>query len=413
MLRKISVGLILPLLGFLFTTNAHADTALTGQSDGGAFFKIIVPDAWNGDLVIWNHGFSLGPIGPVSNLDLGPLAQLQLVEGYAVAASSYQQRGWSVFKTNNDLQNLVDAFKVNFGMPNNVILTGASLGGTVTVAAVEKANLGNVAGAYTFCGANAGSRNWDGALDLRLIYDAVCDGVPGASIPGGAQGLPANSTLTGTGMALAVHACTGILAPPPVRTPAQSVNLAKILGTTQIPESFLLTTMGYVTFAMADLVHDNRKLNGKVGTNNIGVDYGDTTINAAVERVSAHKGAANLLAKNYSPNGHVGATKHVALHTDKDGLVVVENQSAYAALAPAANYTVAVAIEEVPSHCIHSPAEVVAGWESLRAWLAGAPQPSAADIQGTCLFFEPFFGGPCRINPAFVIPNMDGRIRPR
>lgn len=406
--------LLLSLSGFLFTTNANAQTVLDGQSDGGAYFRIVVPDAWNGDLVIWNHGFSLDPIGgPVT--DLGPLVDVQLFEGYAVAASSYQQRGWAVFKTKNDLQNLVGAFKANFGKPNNVILTGASLGGIVTVAGVENAHLGNVAGAFTICGANAGSRNWDAALDLRLVYDAVCDGVPGASIPGGAQGLPADSMLTGTEMALAVNACTGILTPPEFTTPEQSARLANILAVSQIPENFLLTTMGYVTFAMADLVHDNRKLNGKVGINNIGIDYGNDALNDMIARVSAHKGAAKRLAKNYTPNGDVDSTKHVALHTDQDGLVIVENQSEYASVAPPSKLTVAVAREVVPTHCGHTPAEVVAGWEVLRGWVAGFPQPSAADIQGTCQQVElnPLFPGPCRFDPAFDIPDMDGRIRPR
>ena len=98
-----------------FATSAHALTEMTGNTDGGAFFKIVVPDDWNGDLVIWNHGFSLSPIGPVS--DLGPLAPLQLSEGYAVAASSYQQYGWALFKTKNDMQNMYSVFKANFGAP--------------------------------------------------------------------------------------------------------------------------------------------------------------------------------------------------------------------------------------------------------------------------------------------------------
>ena len=53
-----------------------ADTELTGEK-GGAFFRIVVPDNWNGELVIWGHGFSLSPLEePIS--DMGPLASLQL-----------------------------------------------------------------------------------------------------------------------------------------------------------------------------------------------------------------------------------------------------------------------------------------------------------------------------------------------
>jgi hypothetical protein len=193
-----------------------ADTMVAGQH-GQAFYRMVVPDPWNGELVIWNHGFSLSPVGPVS--DLGPLATLQLAEGYAVAASSYQMPGWALFKTNEDLQTMYEAFVERFGAPQKVFVTGASLGGIVTAAAIEGADLGNVAGALSLCGALAGSRNWDGALDLRLGYDAICAAVPGAFLPGGAEGLPADSTLSSTQMALAVHACFGILAPPPRARP--------------------------------------------------------------------------------------------------------------------------------------------------------------------------------------------------
>lgn len=390
---------------------ATAGSEITGSTDGGAFYKIVVPDPWNGDLVIWNHGFSLAPPAPVD--DLGPLAGLQLIEGYAVAASSYQQAGWALFKTRNDLQNLVGVFKDKIGTPKRLFLTGGSLGGLVTVAAIEEANIGNVAGAFPFCGAVAGSRNWDAALDLRLVYDAVCAGVPGAAIPGGAEGLPPHASFTQTSLGLAVHACTGILAPPAFRTPGQNERLEKILGTLLIPENFLLTDMGYATFGMSDLVHDPRKLSGKIGTGNVGVDYGDTAINAAIGRVSPNPGAANRLGKNYTPTGNVGKTKIVSLHTDKDGLVLVENEGEYAKVVPAGNLTTAIVVEGTPTHCGFTEAETVAGWESLRAWVSGAPQPTAASIQATCLAMPATFSGPCRIDPGFVIPEMDGRIRPR
>jgi hypothetical protein len=60
-------------------------------------------------------------------------------------------------------------------------------------------------------------------------------------------------------------------------------------------------------------------------------------------------------------------------------------------------------------------AETVAGWESLRDWVAGGPQPTAQDIQNTCqvLVANSLATGPCRIDPNFVIPPLSNRIRPR
>ena len=401
-------------------TLGHADTVLTGSTGGGAFFTIVVPDEWNGDLVIWNHGLTLDP--PEPGPDLGPFAQLQLSEGYAVAASSYRQIGWALFKTKNDLQNLVNRFKENFGTPNQVFITGASLGGIVTAQAIEKANLGNVVGGYTLCGAQAGSRNWDGALDLRLIYDVVCQDVPGAFIPGGAEGLPEDSALTEIEVAQAVNACTGYLLPPFLRTTEQQENLDRILGVISGPgpnfpiaEEFFPILMRNATFTWSDLVHTSTKLAGHLGTGNVGVDYSDPEINEFIERVSPNPGAKNRLTKNYTPTGNVGDTKIVSLHTDKDGRVVVENESEYASVVPAANLTTAIVVEEEPSHCGFTDAEGVAGWESLRSWVAGAPQPTPASIQATCRGLEAagLFDGPCRIDPDFEIPGMDTRIRPR
>ena len=44
--------------------------------------------------------------------------------------------------------------------------------------------------------------------------------------------------------------------------------------------------------------------------------------------------ARRRLLENFTPTGRVGDVKIVSLHTDKDGLVIVENESEYAATVP-------------------------------------------------------------------------------
>jgi hypothetical protein len=417
-MKRIIAALLVSACVVAVVPPASAQTIVTGTA-GNAHFKFAVPAVWNGDLVIWNHGYSLDAITPFT-IDpanplngLGPLAQLQFLEGYALAASTYRQVGWAVFKSNNDLQSMMEAFTSRFGGPNRILVTGASLGGLVTIRAIEGADLGHVVGALSLCGAIAGSRNWDGALDFRLMYDAVCSAVPGAAIPGGAHGLPEGSSLTPGQVALAAHQCTGILAPAALRTPDQQARLTRLLTLTRVPENFFLTVTFFATFGLSDLVDDQGKLHGKVGTGNANVDYGDAEINASIARVTPHPGAENRLEHNYTPTGDVGGTKVVSLHTDKDGLVVVENESEYASRVPPGRFTTAVVVEAVPSHCVFTPAEIVAGWESLRAWVAGSGQPTPASLQGACLLAAPSVGGPCRIDPTFVVPDLDTRIRPR
>ncbi len=286
------------------------------------------------------------------------------------------------------------------------------MGGAVTAYALEKARLPNVVGAYTLCGAVGGSRSWDGGLDVRLIYDVLCSDIPEAAIPGGPKGLDKNSPLTPDDVADAVNACMGADLPRGQRSRAQRDNLERFLELTQLPEGFVQTVMNFGTFGLADLIHDRGKLKGRQGVGNANVDYGDAEINDAIARVEPQKRAAKKLAKNFTPSGKVKDAKIVNLHTDKDGLVIVENQSEYAAVVPPENLTIAIVVENPPSHCFFSPAEVLAGWESTLDWIESGNQPTAADIQADCEEVAALFGGPCRIDPDFEIPDMDGRIPP-
>ncbi len=392
---------------------AAAVTEYTGTTAGGAHYKIMVPDGWDPavGLVIWNHGFDLSPVGPVS--DLGPLVDVQLAEGFAVAASSYRMPGWALFKTKQDLEGLFNAFRNRVGAPGRVFVTGGSLGGIVTAAAIETARIGNVVGAFTICGAMAGSRNWDGALDIRLLYDAICSEIPGAAIAGGAKGLLKKSDFTTDDLGAAVDACFGIEEKKARRSKKQKQRLKRFLALTGIPEEFVLIDMGYVTLALSDLVYDRAKLRGKLGFGNRDVVYGDAEIDAAIERVKPRKAAARKLKKNYTPTGKVGDVKIVSIHTDKDGLVIVENQSDYASKVPEESLTVGVVVEKTPSHCGFTPAEAVAGWEATVEWVNTGMQPTVEDLQTDCEAFAGLFGGPCRFDPDFEIPSLDERIRPR
>lgn len=392
-------------------------TVLDGQTASGAFYRIEVPNGWlpADGLVIWNHGFDLGPVDAVSHGDLGPLVDVQLAEGYAVAASSYSLPGWALFGTEQDQRELVAEFEAAFGEPEQILVSGASLGGIVTAQAIEQDGLGNVVGALPICGALAGSRVWDGALDLRLLYDFVCQGVAGGEIPGGAGGLPfpPNPDYDEVDLILAVEACAGILTPIP--TPGQEARLAELLALTALPESFIITDIVFATFALHDLVYDPAKLDGAVAMENSSVDYGDPAANAGVERVTSDPSARFFLGDHFTPSGDVGAIKIVSIHTDKDGLVLVENESEYASVVPAENLTVAIVEEDEPSHCDFTDAELLAAWEALRGWVAATPQPTVETLQTDCedLVTAGTAAGPCRFNPDFVIPDLDDRVPPR
>ncbi|MEM7356525.1 MAG: hypothetical protein AAF657_37260 [Acidobacteriota bacterium] len=413
-LRSLAVPAVVCMVSMILVPAlAVAQTELTGQTSGGAYYKITVPEGWTpaAGLVIWNHGFSLSPIGPVEDDDLGPLAALQLAQGYAVAASSYSLTGWAVFETHLDNRDMYQAFEAAFDRPDQVLVYGASLGGIVTARDIEENLIPNVVGAMPICGAVGGSRIWNGGIDLRLLYDYLCENVPAAAIPGGVAGLT-DPTFTENDLGVALNACFGLPGTPDAD---QAARLGQFLAVTGLPVEFIGTDMGFSTFGLADLVFDPRKLAGSQAFDNSGVDYGNAAVNEGIARVQADPAARQRMVDNYTPTGKVGDVKIVSIHTDKDGLVIVENQSEYAAVVPPGNLTVGILVEDTPSHCEFTEAETVAAWENLRGWVAGAPQPNVQNLQDTCdaLVGGGLAAGPCRYDPAFVVPDLDDRVRQR
>ena len=83
-------------------------------------------------------------------------------------------------------------------------------------------------------------------------------------------------------------------------------------------------------------------MNGINPISNIGVDYGDPTINRAATRVASLPSSKKLLSSNFTPTGNIKNTKIISIHTSHDGLVKVENQESLRNLIPASQLTVAV-----------------------------------------------------------------------
>jgi hypothetical protein len=124
--------------------------------------------------------------------------------------------------------------------------------------------------------------------------------------------------------------------------------------------------------------------------------------------VQPNPAAQRKLQENYTPTGKIGNVRIVSLHTDKDGLVIKENEDDYLAKVRPTNFTSAIVVESAPSHCGFTPAEAAGAWESLLGWVKGGKKPTPASIQERCENAVPAFGGACR-----VTPSIDRRIRPR
>ncbi|MFK7863771.1 MAG: hypothetical protein AB8B95_06030 [Pseudohongiellaceae bacterium] len=381
---------------FAGISSGSAQAAETlGQTPSGAFYTISVPDGWkNSDgLVIWNHGYQgYTQTQPESNPSLGPLETLVLAQGYALAASSFSQTGWALFNSHIDNQELYDAFVELHGVPDTLYIQGASMGGTVSIRDLEAGLIPEADGALLICGATAGANNWYNAFDLRVIYEASCNGVSNSELPT-KNWYDQPEAITGELTFLrSLSSCVGIF-PDEIssaladfaRSNAQTERLNQILSLSGVSKEFLLLDLGYAVFEIPNLVNDNQKLAGLKPFGNAAVDYGDEEVNLSVRREVALPSARSTLLNNYTPSGNIGSTKILSIHTSGDGLVKVENQKVLGDLVPPSQYSSVVVVEDEPSHCGFTENEVVSAWNSLRGWVEGADQPSANVIKQRCL----------------------------
>ena len=86
------------------THSPAAAREVVGLDTTGAQYALFLPYNWNGDLVVYAHGF-FDPAAPIALPDAAPVdvapwvAELRerlLQAGYAVAYSSFSENGWAV-----------------------------------------------------------------------------------------------------------------------------------------------------------------------------------------------------------------------------------------------------------------------------------------------------------------------------
>lgn len=153
----------------------------SGVLDGAAY-RVEVPENWNGYLVMWAHGYR--GTGAALTVDNPPMRQYLIDNGYAWAASSYSTNFYDVRAGVEDTNALALAFTDiaaengrTLAEPTKYYITGASMGGHVTAAAVERETLdtaNNVveySAAAPFCGVVGDTElfNYFGGYNLSLF----------------------------------------------------------------------------------------------------------------------------------------------------------------------------------------------------------------------------------------------------
>jgi hypothetical protein len=215
------VGILIAVFVLLLVTTGvaladHSPGArreAVGTDETGAHYALFLPYQWNGDLVVYVHGF-IDPAAAIALPDAAPvdvapwvveLRERLLQAGYGVAYSSFSENGWAVDDGAQRTRELRPLFSYHFSTPDRTYIIGRSLGALTTMLLVEKyavessglSLLGLISlntsservidGALALCGPVAGGRKQtDYVAHTRVLFDFFYPGV----IPGDVLHVP-------------------------------------------------------------------------------------------------------------------------------------------------------------------------------------------------------------------------------
>jgi pimeloyl-ACP methyl ester carboxylesterase len=168
------LGIVLACVGF--GTASVAETRRVEGTLDGAAYRIAKPDDWNGDLVVYAHGYQ-GPATDPGDLESPPIDRHLTGRGYAWAASAYRSKVYRPDWFLADTLALRDHFIRSYGPPRRTIVYAQSMGGYIAVAALEL-HPDVFQGALIECGTVDGV----GLVDWRTAYAAAAEYFSGLPI---------------------------------------------------------------------------------------------------------------------------------------------------------------------------------------------------------------------------------------
>lgn len=349
---------------------------------GKAVYRIEMPEKWNGELVLWAHGYRGQGTEVYVDNPPGALRQGLIDEGFAWGASSYSENGYAPGIGADDTLALKQEFEKQFGEPKRTYLVGASMGGNVVTLSLEHF-ADEYDGALAVCGALAGEE----MIDYLFAWNLAAEYITGVKIPTG------NGAVPKVGGALAQFA--SLLGPPesPTQRGQQFESVIRLLTGGSRPffeEGF--QEQYPVNFAFLLIGADLQMLPAKAATNDYieyqiedGLGLTSAEINAGVRRISAEAGArdAEKHPDAVPTSGRI-SDPLLTLHGTGDLFVPISQEQSYREKVDAAgkgNLLVQRAIRS-GGHCKFSEAEMRTGWDDLVSWVRDGKKPAGDNLMG-------------------------------
>lgn len=388
-----------------------------GQDSAGSHYLLAKPAQWSGVLVVHAHGGpALGePKASRAEEDIKRWS-ITLTEGHAWAGSVFRQGGFAVTTAAQDTERVRRIFVEHVAKPQRTLLHGQSWGAMVATRSAELYPQ-SWEGILLTSGVVAGPTTYDFRLDLRAIYQHLCQNHPRPDEPQYplSLGLPAGNPMTSAELTTRVNDCLGLRKPAAQRSTEQVQKIKTIVDVLKIPENSIAGHLNWGTFTLRDVVNKN---GGASPFGNDKVKYSgsgdDTALNAAVLRFKADPQASARFDADVNHHGRFKVPVLTA-HGISDSTVFVEgNDTLRQRMDAAGNGTRLVqTFVNSSEHSYLGEAIYPPLFEALLAWVNQGTKPTPAGIAQRCLALRPAQAAECRFQTDFTPRPLATRIAPR
>jgi hypothetical protein len=385
----------------------------------GSVYRIEVPQTWNGKLVMWAHGYR--GTGAALTAD-NPIMRRYLIEnGYAWAASSYSKNYYDVRAGVED----TNALALNFtklaadngrtlAAPSKIFITGVSMGGHITAAAIEgeaqtyAINKVKYNGAVPMCGVVGDTELFNYFAGYQVVAQQLA-GFPMTKFP--------VTDFAAIKPAIQSALFSVLPAPPTstlVVTTAQGGKLKNVVmnlsggdrpfykeGWSNASNQDNIWTGlggdGTISGILNSNILDTTQLFYKIDASSTTTTALDTSFNNNAFKITPTADANRLRRDGLRwipvANGDV-TIPVISIHTLGDLFVPFKMEQVYAARLKAKGndkWLVQRAIRDV-GHCAFTAAEAATAFDDMVKWEAGGAKPAGDDVSTAATLASPTYG---------------------
>lgn len=394
------------------TGSAVATDRWTGVLNGAAYRVEVPQTGWNGKLVMWAHGYR--GTGASLTVDTPIMRRYLLDNGYAWAASSYSKNYYDVRAGVED----TNALALNFvtiaaakgrtlAAPSKIFITGISMGGHITAAAIETEaqttaiNKVKYAGAVPMCGVVGDTELFNYFAGYQVVAQQLA-GLPLTSFPisnfadiaPAIQSalwttFPTQTNAQGDKLKRAMQDITGGARPFYAEGWANAGNQGNIWAS--------LGGDGTINGILTKNVLDSSAFVYKIDASSATATALDNAFNASAYKIKPTADANRLRTNGlrFIPvaNGEIGIPV-VTLHTLGDLFVPFKMEQIYFNRVKAKGndkWLVQRAIRDV-GHCAFTAAEASSAFDAMVKWEAGGAKPDGDDVTTAATVAAPSYG---------------------